>query len=156
MWRKSFWDGWNKIINLLLKKWMKKVQHLEEHYKMMEEVIIEEKHIQQEKDLSWKIFSLSMEEEIFWRLKSRSLWLQFGDFNKSLFHKQAKSREARNRIKEIVPEGKSKVSTFDEIKEEAYIFFKYLLSEYHIPLDLENEFLQVMPWAVSSIFNHIF
>ena len=38
-------------------------------------------------------------EEEYWRLTSRSLWLKSGDRNTNFFHKQAKVRLVKNKVK---------------------------------------------------------
>jgi len=93
------WESKLKNVKKELRNWLKenyqppskkrqdKVQELDEHYKLMEEVPIEEKHIQEENDLSTHIYSLSIQEEKLWRLKSCSLWLKSRDSNTSFFHK---------------------------------------------------------------------
>ncbi|KAK8626083.1 hypothetical protein V6N13_133735 [Hibiscus sabdariffa] len=51
-----------------------------------------------ENDLLLELEELLHYEELLWRQKSCSDWIQLGDRNTSYFHKKAKIRKARNRI----------------------------------------------------------
>jgi len=59
----------------------------------------------------------------------------------------------RNIIKEIVTEGRKRVIYFEEIKEEAFLFFKGLLSEDQISLDRASDFLHSMTQVISPTLN---
>jgi hypothetical protein len=57
------------------------------------------------------------EEEIIWRLKSRSLWLKAGDQNTSFFHRRAKVKLWANQISEIKTLDRESIKDFDQIKQ---------------------------------------
>lgn len=46
----------------------------------------------------WNLCAAFREEELYWRQKSRALWLKDGDRNTKFFHAVTKQRRARNRI----------------------------------------------------------
>jgi len=52
-------------------------------------------------ELERKRYKLLKHEELFWRLKSRSLWLKEGDKNTNFFHNFANSRREKNSIWKI-------------------------------------------------------
>ena len=54
-----------------------------------------------EKEMNMKILMAARKEEEERRLKSRKLWLKWGDNNTGYFHKQTKGRLSFNIIKEL-------------------------------------------------------
>ena len=59
---------------------------------IVEEDIIKGKHLQA------YLNKPCIEEEEYWRLKSRILWLNGGDRNTSIFHKQTQFKKQKNTI----------------------------------------------------------
>lgn len=53
---------------------------------------------EEELELKWKLCAAYRDEEIYWKQKSRALWLRAGDRNTKYFHAKTKQRRARNRI----------------------------------------------------------
>lgn len=52
-------------------------------------------------NLKWNLCSAYREEELYWKQKSRVLWLQEGDRNTKFFHAVTKHRRGRNRITKL-------------------------------------------------------
>lgn len=76
-----------------------------------------------------KLHNLHIKEEEKWRLKARSIWLQLGDKNPKLFHKQAKNKTLRNNIKEINSYKGHSLKNYGDIKQESYSHFKNLYTK---------------------------
>ena len=57
--------------------------------------------LEKEQKAQFNSFQAFMREEEYWRLKSRSTWLKFGDHSTSFFHKQCRVRLSQNHILEI-------------------------------------------------------
>jgi len=69
------------------------------------------------------------DEETIWRIKSRSLWLQYGDKNTTFFHKKDKVRQWKNKVEEInLPTGET-IQDFEEIKQNASRFYSQLYTK---------------------------
>lgn len=68
------WESNLKNVKQTLRKWLKdtcqppsqKSKQLEEHYRSIEEVKVEERHMQKEKELTHQLFSVSRQEENLW------------------------------------------------------------------------------------------
>lgn len=68
-------------------------------------------------------------EEEYWRLKSRSLWLEAGDRNTSFFHQQYRARLTRNHIAEIKTSEGIVCKGFNQVKAAAETHFRNLYRE---------------------------
>eukprot|EP00253_Pinus_taeda_P030506 PITA_30506 len=75
-----------------------------------------------------KAYGSFRNEEEFWRLKSRSLWLRSGDRNTTYFHRQYRPRISRNHIAEITTTNGQACRGFEQIKEAAVNHFQNLLN----------------------------
>ncbi|XP_074289571.1 uncharacterized protein LOC141614725 [Silene latifolia] len=68
------------------------------------------------------------QEEVFWRQRSRALWLKEGDRNTKYFHRKAGQRKKKNRIGRIIVEGERVVTGDVGIKGAAVDFFSSLFT----------------------------
>ncbi|XP_074282866.1 uncharacterized protein LOC141607414 [Silene latifolia] len=60
------------------------------------------REVEERKKLVKEIETLLKQEEIFWRQRSRALWLKEGDRNTKYFHRKAGQRKERNHIVKLV------------------------------------------------------
>eukprot|EP00253_Pinus_taeda_P008759 PITA_08759 len=89
-------------------------------------------------------------EEEYWRLKSRSLWLKGGDRNTSFFHRQFRARLSRNHIAEIKTTTSQICKGNQQVKEAAEQHFQNLYSSNDQGEETEEiEFLNHIPSLVS-------
>jgi hypothetical protein len=129
------WEQKLKLVKGLLKTWAKtssipiqnkvkeKKLQLEKIQGEMETKEVQQSHITSEQKIHKEYIQALNEEEIIWRLKSRSLWLKAGDQNTSFFHRQSKARLWSNQISEIkTPEGEI-IKEFDQIKQQTSTIF---------------------------------
>ena len=157
---------WEQKINntkKALKEWIKKVassptsyrkeatKQLEELQFGLEETAISTMDLDKEKYAQRKAYSSFRNEEEYWRLKSRSLWLKAGDRNTTYFHRQYRARISRNHIAEITTSNGKVCRGFEQIKEATVKHFQNLLSvgKDGSEEDIE-EFLTNIPQLVSS------
>lgn len=92
----------------------------------MEGLYITPKILNKEAALQRNTHHSFRQEEEFWRLKSRSLWLKAGDRNTSFFHHQYKARLSWNHISKIKNEEGHICNKIDQIKTAAENHFKNL------------------------------
>jgi ribonuclease HI/exonuclease III len=145
-WKKSvsgspffIWEEKLRRLKVDLKKWAKNLpspllerkkahRSLENHQLHMESAPVTPAKLNDEVELQKKLHKALRKEEEYWRVKSRSLWLQAGDKNTSFFHKQAESRKNHNSIREIHFQGQT-FKKYEEIKLAAHSFYKNLFTE---------------------------
>lgn len=68
-----------------------------------------------------------LREEIYWREKSRELWINAGDSNSKFFHALVKAKRGKNRIDSIKNSIGIQTSNLEEIEEIAVEYFKRIL-----------------------------
>ena len=84
------WEGKLRRIKADLKAWAKNLssppaerkriqKELERHQLVLEEFLVTPALLNQEAELQRKYHKACREEESYWRVKSRTLWLQAGD-----------------------------------------------------------------------------
>lgn len=83
---------------------------------------------EEELELKWKLCEAYREEELFWKQKSRAIWLREGDRNTKFFHARTKQRRARNRITKLLDLLGNWVETEDGIENLATKYFTELFT----------------------------
>ncbi|XP_074265725.1 uncharacterized protein LOC141588170 [Silene latifolia] len=84
--------------------------------------------VREKKEVMKGINSLLRQEEVFWRQRSRALWLKEGDSNTKYFHRKAGQRKKKNRIGKIVVNGGRIMTGDEEIKGASVNFFSSLFT----------------------------
>lgn len=84
-WSKAFQENSRKKLDSLQQELDKAMSH-----SVANEVLI--------RDLNAQILKTYLEEENFWKQRSRQLWLSLGDANTGYFHASAKTRKSKNRM----------------------------------------------------------
>lgn len=93
-------------------------------------------------------------EEEYWCLMSRSLWLEAGDKNTTLFHRQCRARLSRNHIYEISNREGEVIKGKPLIKQASTIHFRHLFQEDgSFDEDLAADFLSNIPSLVTADVN---
>ena len=117
----------------------------------MEESEITPAMLENEQKVEFNSFRAFRQEEEFWRLKSRSLWMKSGDWNTSFFHKQYRARLSHNHISEISSLTGESFKGISQIKQAAEGQFQSLYREDgSIDSELTSEFLSNIPSLVSA------
>ena len=89
---------------------------------MNEETYSSQKNLQEQ----WE--ELCSREEMYWRQKSRELWLQDGDRNTKFFHNSAKQKRTNNTNFHIKDASGTLLTNENLIRSEGVNFFKNLLA----------------------------
>lgn len=106
---------------------------------------------EEELELKWKLCAAHREEELYWKQKSRVLWLRNGDRNTRYFHAKTKQRRARNRITRLKNSMNQWVTSEDDIEAVASTYFQQLFTTTN-PANIE-ETLRFITTAVSDDMN---
>lgn len=75
-----------------------------------------------------KFFSLLEQQEEYWRLRSRAMWLKEQDRNTKFFHRQANARKQKNYISGLINEDQTWCTFPYEIQDILSLFFQHLFS----------------------------
>lgn len=92
-------------------------------------------------------------EELFWKQKSQTLWLEEGDKNTNFFNATTKQRRVRNRITGIVNKAINWTENESEVENSATQYFQDIFSSSEVS-DLETSLANV-PRLVSPEMNEL-
>lgn len=92
-------------------------------------------------------------DEVYWRQRSRAVWLREGDKNTKFFHSTATSRKRKNRIRGIVDENNQWIEEADEIKKIFCEYFENLFTSINPMQHQMKSALKDMPCKISSEMN---
>ena len=81
-------------------------------------------------------------EEMFWRQKSRVLWLREGDRNSKFFHALVKQRRAKNRITQLLDENGNVVEDEERLVVIATSYFRQIFESSN-PEDIADALTEV-------------
>ncbi|CAB4268750.1 unnamed protein product [Prunus armeniaca] len=84
--------------------------------------------VETRKELTAKLDSLMAKNEIYWRQRSRALWLKAGDRNTKYFHYKASSRKRRNTISGLEDENGIWQTSEPELENTVVHYFQQLFS----------------------------
>ncbi|XP_033134325.1 uncharacterized protein LOC117127773 [Brassica rapa] len=91
------------------------------------------------------------EEEMFWKQKSRVLWLREGDRNTKFFHALTKQRRARNKITQLLDENESIIEDEEGLVVVATSYFRQIFESSN-PEEIEEALAQV-PTTITGAMN---
>ncbi|XP_074308855.1 uncharacterized protein LOC141643553 [Silene latifolia] len=98
-----------------------------------------ESNVKERREIKTRIAKLIKQEELFWRQRSRVIWLKEGDRNTAYFHRKARQRKQKNHIKFIINDQGRKVETQEGIKKVAVDYFTQLFASSE-PVLMEDDF----------------
>uniref|UniRef100_A0A803PAX6 Reverse transcriptase domain-containing protein n=1 Tax=Cannabis sativa TaxID=3483 RepID=A0A803PAX6_CANSA len=92
-------------------------------------------------------------EELFWKQRSRAIWLHHGDRNTKYFHQKASSRRKKNRIRGLFDNNLKWISSKEEIEKNICDHFQEIFSAKDYEGDMVAHLQRFVPCKVSRIQN---
>ncbi|XP_048605797.1 uncharacterized protein LOC125583207 [Brassica napus] len=127
-------------------------QQVEELKEKVEGLYLDDDATTEEISKALKELSAALKaEEMFWRQKSRVLWLREGDRNSKYFHALEKQRRARNRITQLLDENGNIVEDEEGLVAIATSYFRQIFESYD-PEDIA-EALSEVPTTITGSIN---
>ena len=105
--------------------------------------------------LEEEVANLLQQQEVYWRQRSKSLWLQHGDQNTKYFHRKASQRWKRNFISQLVDKDGRVVDSHEEICPTASNYFKQLFQSSNPVDDMIAGILDCIDPKISKEMNQI-
>ena len=129
---------------------------IQEKQKALEELSRENKaeHSQRIRTLKAEINTILHQDELFWRQRSRSIWLLAGDKNTKFFHQRASQRRRRNNISGIQDVDGSWKTSEDQISLVAENYFHDLFTSEN-PRNMESVLDVVEKWVTTEMNNSL-
>ncbi|KAH9769811.1 reverse transcriptase domain-containing protein [Citrus sinensis] len=100
-----------------------------------------------------QIDDLLIDKEIYWRQRSRAVWLREGDKNTKYFHSKATARKRKNKIRGIVDERNKWTEEVDEIERIFCDYFDNMFTSNNPTMHQLESALKGMPCKISSEMN---
>ncbi|KAL6211599.1 hypothetical protein ACLB2K_016822 [Fragaria x ananassa] len=92
-------------------------------------------------------------DEVYWRQRSRAIWLKDGDRNSKFFHKSASNRRKKNKLKGLYDRQGVWQNTPQGIEEVVISYFQDLFARQEPDLVAQNTVLQTIQPRVTSEMN---
>lgn len=105
------------------------------------------------KAIEKQIDDLLIDEEIYWRQRSRTVWLREGDKNTKYFHSKATARKRKNKIRGIVDERNNWTEEAPEIEKIICDYFDNMFTSKNPTMQQLESALKGMPCKISSEMN---
>lgn len=102
-------------------------------------------------NLKWNLCAAFMDEELYWKQKSRENWLREGNQNTKFFHATTKQRRARNMIIKLRRANGTWAETEDGLEQVATRYFQTLFTSSN-PSDFDDS-LQYITEKVTTAMN---
>lgn len=116
-WSKQEFGGREKELEQLMKK-LKRVKQNFERYDSGDEI----------RRLEKRINNLLIDEEMYWKQRSRADWLKEGDKNTKFFHSKATTRKKKNRIWGIEDKQGNWIEEIAEVEAEFCEYFQEIFT----------------------------
>ncbi|XP_074271638.1 uncharacterized protein LOC141595569 [Silene latifolia] len=163
---RNTWDEGVDVVGMLahcaegLQKWketsigkiMRDINRKRRRLKVLNEGSRSRGVVRERRRLLKEIADLLKQEEIFWKQRSRAMWLKEGDRNTKYFHRKASQRKQRNHIEKLADDDGRVHKGFDAISGVARGYFSNLF-ESGQPRDFEH-LLDVVEGRVTDRMNN--
>ena len=112
---------------------------LQEKQKILEELCLQNRaeNVRTIKSLKAEITNIIHQDDLFWRQRSRSIWLPAGDKNTKYFHNRASQRRRKNHISGVFDSEERWCTSVEQIAQVAESYFQELFSMAH-PQNMES------------------
>ena len=105
---------------------------------------------QHERDAAMQYSRLALDEEAFYKQKSRIQWLQLGDKKTAFFHKSVLHRQSRNMINSLIDEERTLIIDQNTIGGKAAEYFENLLTAHLPSVNLDQNLDNIYPNRISE------
>lgn len=103
-----------------------------------------------------KLKSLTEKEEVYWRQRSRALWLKSGDQNTKYFHYKASARRKKNEIKGLIDDAGFWQEDECVVQDLIIKYFSELFTSSQPEAEFIDHILEVVETKISTeINNHL-
>lgn len=142
LWSRTEFGGREKKVKELINE-LKSVKHNFEHYMSGEKI----------KRLEKQIDNMLLDEEVYWKQRSRADWLLEGDRNTKFFHAKATVRKRKNRIEGVLDENGNWSIEAEEIERRFCEHFAELFTTTNPSRQQRESALKDMPKKVTAEMN---